>query len=202
MEQERIKSEKLEVTYSYWDGSGHRRTIAVTKGQTIGKFLEAVRMSISADFHELRTMSAESLLYIKEDLIIPSHFSFYDMIVTKARGKRVRGQTETKIRNCPWGGAPALASPLSFFLPPAPLFSSRGFAACARASLLSLCVCVFAALFFLRCVVCDLFSPTTGKSGPLFHFDVHDDVRLGGIDARIEKDESHPGKIVQRGWCV
>ena len=87
MEQERIKSEKLEVTYSYWDGSGHRRTIAVTKGQTIGKFLEAVRMSISADFHELRTMSAESLLYIKEDLIIPSHFSFYDMIVTKARGK-------------------------------------------------------------------------------------------------------------------
>jgi protein FAM50 len=34
----------------------------------------------------------------------------------------------------------------------------------------------------------------------LFHFDVHDDVRLNGIDARVEKDESHPGKIVQRGW--
>ena len=28
-----------------------------------------------------------------------------------------------------------------------------------------------------------------GKSGPLFHFDVHDDVRVGAIDARIEKDE-------------
>lgn len=27
-----------------------------------------------------------------------------------------------------------------------------------------------------------------GKSGPLFHFDVHDDVRMT-IDARIEKDE-------------
>jgi hypothetical protein len=37
VEQERIKGEKLEVTYSYWDGSGHRRTITVTKGQTIGK---------------------------------------------------------------------------------------------------------------------------------------------------------------------
>ena len=33
-----------------------------------------------------------------------------------------------------------------------------------------------------------------GKSGPLFNFDVHDDVRLGAVDARVEKDESHPGK--------
>lgn len=31
-----------------------------------------------------------------------------------------------------------------------------------------------------------------GKSGPLFHFDVHDDVRLVN-DVRVEKDESHPG---------
>ena len=38
-----------------------------------------------------------------------------------------------------------------------------------------------------------------GKSGPLFHFDVHDDVRLIS-DATIEKDESHPGKVVQRSW--
>ena len=39
-----------------------------------------------------------------------------------------------------------------------------------------------------------------GKSGPLFHFDVHDDVRVGPIDSRIEKDESHPGKVVERRW--
>ena len=38
-----------------------------------------------------------------------------------------------------------------------------------------------------------------GKSGPLFHFDVHDDVRMVH-DARVEKDESHPGKIVERRW--
>ena len=31
-----------------------------------------------------------------------------------------------------------------------------------------------------------------GKSGPLFHFDVHDDIRLVN-DVRVEKDESHPG---------
>ena len=49
--------------------------------------MESVRQSIAADFHELRTMSSDSLLYIKEDLLIPSHYTFYDLIVTKARGK-------------------------------------------------------------------------------------------------------------------
>lgn len=39
-----------------------------------------------------------------------------------------------------------------------------------------------------------------GKSGPLFHFDVHDDVRVGAIDSRVEKDESHPGKVAERRW--
>jgi protein FAM50 len=38
-----------------------------------------------------------------------------------------------------------------------------------------------------------------GKSGPLFQFDVHDDLRLN-VDARVEKDESHPGKVVERRW--
>ena len=43
-----------------------------------------------------------------------------------------------------------------------------------------------------------------GKSGPLFHFDVHEDIRTQH-DARIEKDESHAGKVVERHWyskCV
>ena len=33
-----------------------------------------------------------------------------------------------------------------------------------------------------------------GKSGPLFNFDVHDDVRMVN-DAAVEKDESHAGKV-------
>ena len=32
-EQERIKEEIIEVTYSYWDGSGHRRTLKCSKGK-------------------------------------------------------------------------------------------------------------------------------------------------------------------------
>ena len=121
--QEKIKREKLEVTYSYWDGSGHRRTIIIEKGMTIGRFLEKVKSELRNQFRDLQSVSAEDLMYVKEDLIIPADISFYDLIVTKARG----------------------------------------------------------------------------KSGPLFHFDVHDDIRMVN-DATIEKDESHPGKIVQRRW--
>lgn len=86
-EQERIKEEILEVTYSYWDGSGHRREIKLKKGTSIGKFLEQVKQQLSQEFSDIRAISPDDLMYIKEDLIIPHNFSFYDLIVTKARGK-------------------------------------------------------------------------------------------------------------------
>ena len=38
-----------------------------------------------------------------------------------------------------------------------------------------------------------------GKSGPLFSFDVRDDVRLVN-DASVEKEETHAGKVVLRNW--
>ena len=122
--QQQIQSELLEITYSYWDGTGHRRSVQCQKGDTVGKFLELVRCDLSKEFREMGNVSSDALLYVKEDLIIPQDISFYDLIATRARG----------------------------------------------------------------------------KSGPLFNFDVHDDVRLGAVDARIEKDESHPGKVVERRW--
>ncbi|KAG2176429.1 hypothetical protein INT43_005669 [Umbelopsis isabellina] len=138
--QEEIKAETIEITYSYWDGSGHRKSVECKKGDTISKFLDLCRQQI----HELRSVNVDNLLYIKEDLIIPhvsnykycltihslsdiglpqKHYTFYDFIINKARG----------------------------------------------------------------------------KSGPLFNFDVHDDVRLVH-DATVEKDESHAGKVVERSW--
>lgn len=123
-QQEVIKNQDLEIVYSYWDGSGHRRTVQCKKGNTIGEFLEKVRKSLTKEFRELASTSVDGLLYVKEDLILPHDLTFYDLIATKARG----------------------------------------------------------------------------KSGPLFHFDVHDDVRIGAIDSRVEKDEAHPGKVVERQW--
>ncbi|KAF8212012.1 XAP5, circadian clock regulator-domain-containing protein [Mycena galopus ATCC 62051] len=74
-----------EITYSYWDGSGHRKSVNCKKGDQISTFLEKCRQQ----FPELRGVSTDNLMYIKEDLIIPhaSHYTFYDFIINKARGK-------------------------------------------------------------------------------------------------------------------
>ncbi|GAA6000680.1 hypothetical protein JCM10207_004606 [Rhodosporidiobolus poonsookiae] len=117
--QEDMKQEPVEITYSYWDGSGHRKVVTCKKGDTIAGFLDKCRQQ----FPELRAISVDNLMYIKEDLIIPHHYTFYDFIINKYRG----------------------------------------------------------------------------KSGPMFNFDVHDDVRLTH-DAKIEKDESHAGKVIERSW--
>uniref|UniRef100_A0A8D1V6G7 Family with sequence similarity 50 member A n=1 Tax=Sus scrofa TaxID=9823 RepID=A0A8D1V6G7_PIG len=151
--QEKIKSEEIEITFSYWDGSGHRRTVKMKKGNTMQQFLQKALEILRKDFSELRSAGVEQLMYIKEDLIIPHHHSFYDFIVTKARGKS---------GEC----APPPPRP-----PPA---------------------CPAGRLQRLR-------ARPSLPAGPLFNFDVHDDVRLLS-DATVEKDESHAGKVVLRSW--
>ncbi|THD22809.1 Protein FAM50 [Fasciola hepatica] len=118
-----IKEEEISITYSYWDGSGHRKQVRMKKGHSIHLFLHRCLEQLRKEFSELKSATADQLMYIKEDLIIPHHYSFYDFIVTKARG----------------------------------------------------------------------------KSGPLFCFDVHDDIRLR-MDANVEKEESHAGKVCLRSW--
>ncbi|KIJ41274.1 hypothetical protein M422DRAFT_75632 [Sphaerobolus stellatus SS14] len=81
--QEEIKNEDIEITYSYWDGSGHRKSVVCKKGDEISTFLEKCRQQ----FPELRGVSVDNLMYIKEDLIIPHHYTFYQLIMSKARGK-------------------------------------------------------------------------------------------------------------------
>ncbi|KAL2919288.1 hypothetical protein HK105_200931 [Polyrhizophydium stewartii] len=118
-QQEAIKNERIVITYSYWDGSGHRKSVECKKGDTIRQFLEKCRLQ----WPQLRSVNVDNLIYVKEDLLIPSHYTFYDFIINKTRG----------------------------------------------------------------------------KSGPLFAFDVHDDVRLLN-DARIETEDSHAGKVMERAW--
>ncbi|WVQ74988.1 hypothetical protein IAR50_004596 [Cryptococcus sp. DSM 104548] len=82
-QQEKTKNETIEITYSFWDGSGHRKAVECKKGDDIASFLNKCRQQ----FPELRGTSVENLMYIKEDLIIPHHYTFYDFIINKARGK-------------------------------------------------------------------------------------------------------------------
>ncbi|OZJ03024.1 hypothetical protein BZG36_03981 [Bifiguratus adelaidae] len=81
--QEEIKNEPISITYSFWDGSGHRKEVQVKKGNTIAQFLEACRQQVQ----QIRGVNVDNLMYIKEDLIIPHHYTFYEFIVNKARGK-------------------------------------------------------------------------------------------------------------------
>lgn len=86
-QQERIKNEPLEITYSYWDGAGHRRVIQVRKGDTISDFLRSVQQQLGSEFREVRSTAVENLIYIKEDVILPHQYTFYELIVNQARGK-------------------------------------------------------------------------------------------------------------------
>jgi len=85
--QEKMKAEEITITFSYWDGSGHRRVVKMKKGNSISQFLQKGLDSLRKEFNELKTCTVDNLMFIKEDLIIPHHYTFYDFIVTKARGK-------------------------------------------------------------------------------------------------------------------
>lgn len=82
-----MKNEPINIAFSYWDGSGHRRDFKMNKGNTIHQFLQKALEVLRKDFNELRAASADSLMFVKEDLIIPHFYTFYDFIVTKAMGK-------------------------------------------------------------------------------------------------------------------
>jgi protein FAM50 len=86
-EQRRLKEEDLHIVYSYWDGTGHRKEITVKKGNTVDEFLRKALVDLSQEFKELRHATPDMLIYVKEDVILGGHFSFYDFIVSKARGK-------------------------------------------------------------------------------------------------------------------
>lgn len=57
-EQAKIKAEEIDVTYSYWDGAGHRFTTRVSKGTTISGFLNKCRGQVK----QLRNASVDTLM--------------------------------------------------------------------------------------------------------------------------------------------
>lgn len=79
-EQDKIKDETLVMSFSYWDGKGVRRAARVRKGDTIGAFLSQVKETIE----DIRHVGTSDLLFVKEDTIIPHHFTFYELLTTRA----------------------------------------------------------------------------------------------------------------------
>eukprot|EP00080_Pristionchus_pacificus_P012029 PDM72049.1 hydrolase [Pristionchus pacificus] len=87
MQQEKEKNEEITVAYAYWDGSSHRKNIRVKRGLTIAQFLLKAIDALRKDFSELKTITPEGLMFVKEDLIIPHFHTFQDFIVSKKMGK-------------------------------------------------------------------------------------------------------------------
>ncbi|VDN54802.1 unnamed protein product [Dracunculus medinensis] len=85
--QEKEKNEEINVAFAYWDGSSHRKDLRMKKGNTISQFLARALELLKREFSELRSAVPESLMFVKEDLIIPHFYTFQDFIVTKAMGK-------------------------------------------------------------------------------------------------------------------
>jgi len=89
--QEAIKNEPLEMKYLYWDGNGHGSNLVIRKGDTIGSFLAKAKEQLAPQFRDLASVGASSLMYVKDDFIIPHDLTFYDLIMKRvdAPGKDV-----------------------------------------------------------------------------------------------------------------
>jgi protein FAM50 len=97
--QEEMKQEEIEITYSYWDGSGHRKSVVVSncpytswhsrclpglqckKGDDIGTFLEKCRQQ----FPELRAVNVDNLMYIKVGKLLQRPSCLPELIATRRR---------------------------------------------------------------------------------------------------------------------
>lgn len=86
--QQKIREEPLHITFSYYNGTGHRFEVTIKKGDSVLQFLAAAHKVITAAGHsDIRRLPPEAMIYVKEDLILPHHYTFYDFFLTNARGK-------------------------------------------------------------------------------------------------------------------
>lgn len=58
-------------------------------GNSVYQFLQKVLELLRREFSELKTVMADQLMYVKEDLILPHHYTFYDFIVTKVKNSKL-----------------------------------------------------------------------------------------------------------------
>ena len=81
--QDKMKEQPIYITYIYWEAPGKRRVEACKQGDSIGNFLAAIRRH----FPLIKNTSPEHLMYVKEGIIIPLHYTFYDFVINKTKGK-------------------------------------------------------------------------------------------------------------------
>ncbi|XP_073655545.1 protein FAM50A isoform X1 [Tursiops truncatus] len=179
--QEKIKSEEIEITFSYWDGSGHRRTVKVT--------LRGLRPVP----HAPRPSGPASFGLGGKELSIP----WYGWPLG-VRGEQGGGFRASVLPSQLLGWFPRTVSLL-------PLLGSLTDEKGQHDAAVPAEGPRDPAQRLQRAQVSRGGAAHVHQGGPnhtprpLFNFDVHDDVRLLS-DATVEKDESHAGKVVLRSW--
>lgn len=78
--------EKLELTFTYWDGTNAKKNITVNKCDTVGEFLFKAKEILKTDYPNLE--QSHSLMFVKEDKIIPHEYKFQDLLESEAHGKK------------------------------------------------------------------------------------------------------------------
>lgn len=96
--------EDIAISFSYWSGGGGRRKVLVKQKDTVREFLKRAMNNLKDEFRELKSISVEQMMYVKEDCIIPHEMTFYELISRKARGKsgplfRFDAQEDVRVLN-------------------------------------------------------------------------------------------------------
>jgi len=75
----------LKIPFAYWDGTSHKYSIEVKKGNTIQQFLTKVIEEVQNDCQELRGATPEHLIFVKNDLIMPHYYTFHDFEINRIK---------------------------------------------------------------------------------------------------------------------
>jgi protein FAM50 len=80
-EQEKIKEELFTIDYCYYDGTSHKKSMTLKKGETIRTFLDEARLN----FPELKGVSLNDLMFLKDNYNVPDNFTFYELFEIRAK---------------------------------------------------------------------------------------------------------------------
>jgi len=86
--QEQVKVEPLQIDYCYYDGTSHQKTFTVQKGDTIRYFIDEGRLP----FPELKGITSDHIIFVKQNIIIPPSYTFYELIM---EDKDIKGPLST-----------------------------------------------------------------------------------------------------------
>jgi hypothetical protein len=81
--QEEIKAETVEIQFAYYDGLSHLGSVTVKKGEPVFNLIDKAKKQFTA----IRDVSAEKLLFAKDDIIIPHELSLYYFEAHEVKGK-------------------------------------------------------------------------------------------------------------------